>query len=330
MSATIAGCSTNLPAFSLELLGRHTGAWPVSVSLSALGAPVYDSTSGNVLVADYLLDLTSTCAPSGEPCGFFYSVKAVDRRGRGEIEPAGLRFRNCRRSTGGFRRRRSVRLRGRRWQFRFVSGCGTDVPCSGVYQFPTNFTSGSGNETTVGPGYQFLLAGTFDNQYFTSTNGASPTGHIYVVGGTGPGNNTLYQISINSNEMSTTATAGPTLSENFTQGFFSAGLQIIEVYTGSKDYIFLSVLSFGAPAACGSSLENGCVMGFDVTSASISAATTPTGATAEAGGTSGIIVDNNSTFGGASNIYYTPLGDQACTTSGGTGGCAIQVSQFEP
>jgi hypothetical protein len=26
-------------------------------------------------------------------------------------------------------------------------------------------------------------------------------------------------------------------------------------------------------------------------------------------------------------VYFTPLGDQTCTTSGGTGGCAIQASQ---
>jgi hypothetical protein len=101
----------------------------------------------------------------------------------------------------------------------------------------------------------------------------------------------------------------------------------IEKITKCKDYIFLSVLSFGAPPGCSSSLSNGCVMGFDVTSASISPATAPPGATAEAGGTSGIIVDNTSTFGGASNIYYTPLANQRCPSSGG---CAIQISQAAP
>jgi hypothetical protein len=73
------------------------------------------------------------------------------------------------------------------------------------------------------------------------------------------------------------------------------------------------------------------VMGFDVTSGTISTLTTPTGATDEAGGTSGIIIDNLVTgVGGASNIYYTPLADQLCPTSTGTGGCAIQISQAAP
>ncbi|HVI09596.1 MAG TPA: hypothetical protein VND65_15005 [Candidatus Binatia bacterium] len=50
---------------------------------------------------------------------------------------------------------------------------------------------------------------------------------------------------------------------------------------------------------------------------------------AETGGTSGMVIDNvvgSVTQGGASNIYFTTLGNQTCGTSG-TGGCAIQASQ---
>ena len=45
------------------------------------------------------------------------------------------------------------------------------------------------------------------------------------------------------------------------------------------------------------------------------------------GGTSGIIEDNVSvgTIAGTSQVYFTTLGNQACT--GGTGGCAVQASQ---
>jgi hypothetical protein len=53
-------------------------------------------------------------------------------------------------------------------------------------------------------------------------------------------------------------------------------------------------------------------------------------ALAAAGGTSGIIVDNTVATGtekGASQVYFTTLGSQTCTTSGGTGGCAVQASQ---
>jgi hypothetical protein len=50
---------------------------------------------------------------------------------------------------------------------------------------------------------------------------------------------------------------------------------------------------------------------------------------AAAGGASGIIVDNAvapGTQAGASQVYFSTLGNQACT-GGGTGGCAVQASQ---
>jgi hypothetical protein len=49
-----------------------------------------------------------------------------------------------------------------------------------------------------------------------------------------------------------------------------------------------------------------------------------------AGGSSGIIVDNTvglGTLAGASQVYFSTQANQTCTTSGGTGGCAIQASQ---
>jgi hypothetical protein len=51
---------------------------------------------------------------------------------------------------------------------------------------------------------------------------------------------------------------------------------------------------------------------------------------AAAGGTGGIIIDNTvpaTTLAGASQIYYATRSDQVCTTSGGTGRCAVQASQ---
>jgi hypothetical protein len=48
------------------------------------------------------------------------------------------------------------------------------------------------------------------------------------------------------------------------------------------------------------------------------------------GGATGIISDNvvpTTTLAGASQIYFTTLGSQTCTTSGTTGGCAVQASQ---
>jgi hypothetical protein len=51
---------------------------------------------------------------------------------------------------------------------------------------------------------------------------------------------------------------------------------------------------------------------------------------AAAGGTSGIIMDNDvptGTLAGASQVYFSTQTNQTCTTSTGTGGCAVQVSQ---
>jgi hypothetical protein len=56
----------------------------------------------------------------------------------------------------------------------------------------------------------------------------------------------------------------------------------------------------------------------------------PTASQAAAGGASGIIMDNtvgSGTLPGASQIYYSTLSNQTCTTSGGNGGCAVQASQ---
>jgi hypothetical protein len=266
---------------------------------------------------------------------------------------------------------------------------GPVVPCAGVYQFTPGFASGSaGNaEAQVGLGSEFMMSGTFDNAYYSSSGG---TGHMYVVGDTGPANNTLYQISISSNVMSRTTTQGPQVATNYTSGYYAAGLQVTEYGNSSTDFIFLSVLAFGNPSGCApftgtvntsgtavtwesgsqfvtgsawvgltitingvpyvvasvssatsltltatagtqtgvaysaGAVSVGCVIGYNVTSGSISPTTTATGATAEAGGTSGIVVDY------VYSIYYSTLLEQSCSTSSVTNGCAIQISQSAP
>jgi hypothetical protein len=305
--------------------------WPVNVNTSGegLASPVYDSTSGKIFVGDYLVNGSPNCATAG--CGFLYSVNAstgaVIQSSRLDYV-FGIADGPIVDSSAG----RVYAFVGADSGFQSSSSpCGSRVPCSGVFQFPTGFLAGaSGTEARMGAGFEFMLSGMFDNTYFTSASGSSPSGNLYVVANTGTANNTLYQIPISANVMGT-PNAGPAVSTNYTNGLFASGLQVSEVYTGSKDYIFTSVLSYGAPATCTSGSANGCVMGFDVTSGSISSSTVATGATTEAQGTSGIIIDNivTSSPTGGSNIYYTPLGNQTCG-SGGTGGCAIQISQATP
>ncbi len=72
--------------------------------------------------------------------------------------------------------------------------------------------------------------------------------------------------------MGTSAVTGPAVASNYTNSYYAAGLQITEFFNSSTDYLFLSVLAFGSPTGdCGAaSLTNGCVLGFNVTSGTIS------------------------------------------------------------
>jgi hypothetical protein len=61
----------------------------------------------------------------------------------------------------------------------------------------------------------------------------------------------------------------------------------------------------------------------------VNAGALPSAALSATGGTSGFIMDNtvgSGTLAGASQVYFSTLGNQVCGTSG-TGGCAVQASQ---
>jgi hypothetical protein len=207
---------------------------------------------------------------------------------------------------------------------------------SQVRQLSTSFGAGTTGVGVDMPGAAgangrlFVLSGTFDNAYFTSATPASPTGHLYMIAGTGNSDNTLFQVPIAANVMGAPVT-GPALSNNNSVhgGTNVAAQNVSEIFTGSKDYIFTSTKTWGLPiAGCAASAANGCVQGFDVTSGTISAATTPTGASPVAGGASAIIIDDIGTsLAGTGNIYYSTLGNDA---SCGGGGCAIQITQTAP
>ena len=316
---------TNIFASGANTPAEATSPWPVKVNANAsLASPVYDTGSTNVFVGDYLLSSSSACEPSAtnlnSPCGYLYSVNSS-----GTVTKSAQLDRNFGIMDG------PIVDPSAKMVYAFAgddgsTSCTASTPCAAVYQFPVSFSAGaSGTEATVGAGYEFMMSGTFDNLYFNSSS-STPTGNLYVVGNTGSANNTLYQVSINAGVMSTSTTAGPEVSNSYSNGYYAAGLQVAEFDNGTKDYIFLSVLAYGFPSLCGTgSLGNGCVIGYDVTNGTISGSTTPTGAAPAAGGTSGIVVDNGAA--GASNIYFSTLLNQGCTTSGGNGGCAIQLSQ---
>ncbi len=326
--------------FTSETPVEVTISWPVTLNTStdaALGSPVYDSVSGNIFVGDLLANTSSNCQPGIKTaegqCGYLYSVNASS----GSVaRSAQLDY-----NLGIYDAPIVDSSAGMVYAFAGAdnsTSC-SNGPCAAVFQFPVDFGAGvTGTEATVGAGYEPLLSGAFDNQYFTS--GDPPTGHLYVAGGTGPQNNTLYAITINDNVMTTgSAAACPQVAANYTNGYYAAGLPITEFCNNGNnactanqgtDYLFLSVLAFGAQFAtnpCQSqSMSIGCIMGFTApASGTISSSATPNGTLEEAGGASGIVVDNGAS--GASNIYFSTLLKQTCTTSGGTGGCAVSATQ---
>lgn len=302
--------------------------WPVTVSTGgeALSSPVFDPVSGNVLVGDYLPPAMPNCATVG--CGFLYSVNATSGA---VVQSARLDyvFGLIDGPLLDIAAQTAYAFVGADNNFQNISSpCGgAREPCSGIFQLPTTFGSNAaGTEARLGNGFQFMLTGAFDNKFLTSTPG-SPTGNLYVVGNTGNANNTLFQIPITANVMGAPV-SGPAISTNFTDGSMqAAGMSLTEIFSNSHDYILTSAIFFSGLGTCTSNISLGCVMGFDVT---MSNNITFVGASNVAGGASAIIIDNVVTGGGASNIYYTPLANQLCTTSATTGGCAIQISQSSP
>ncbi|MGD0117475.1 MAG: hypothetical protein ABSD30_05395 [Candidatus Binatus sp.] len=195
-------------------------------------------------------------------------------------------------------------------------------PQHGVYQLSTGFSSGATpTATAVGTGSTTIpvYAGTFDNAYFTN---AAPTGNIFVCGDPGGGPR-VYQIPITSNVMAGTSTAGPIVSAVTT-----TCSPATEVFNSPADWVFLSARTESAtslPSGCTNGI--GCLTSYDVhTGAAVFSHASP-----QAGGTSGISIDNVSSTTGNSQIYFSTLanGTAKCATSSNTGdgGCAIQAAQ---
>ncbi len=315
------GVANNVPT-GANPAETTTGGWPVQVSSAtvggALGSPVYDNVTGLAFVGDYLLNYASTCEPSATnaagSCGYLYSILVS---GPTVTKTAQLDYQYGIVDSPIVDPTTAL-------VFTFVGADNTTScssgPCADVVEFDEAFTAGvtpaMGAEATVGAGYEFLLSGAFDNTYFNTGSG-----HLYVVGGTGPQNNTLYQIPITSGLISGSATTGPAIAGNYSNGYYAGGLQVTEFYTGTYDYVFA-----GALMATTNPLV-GLVSGYDVTSGTITNSTPATGTILAQGGPSGVVVDN--ALSTAQNIYYSTTLNATCTSSG-SGGCAVQTVQSAP
>jgi len=164
-----------------------------------------------------------------------------------------------------------------------------------VVQAPTSMAStvsvpvGTGNTTYTGP-----YGVDFNNAWYTG----SGTPFMYVAG-TGTGTlPTLYSVGfdgslLNPSDVTSTPLANGMADSSPVTEFYNSTLQ--------KDYIFVGVTNNCIATTGGG--DAGCVMSLDITNGfpTINSATT---ALPAPGGTSGIIVDNDSSLSQASNIYY--------------------------
>jgi hypothetical protein len=197
---------------------------------------------------------------------------------------------------------------------------GTNV--SGVYQLPGEFAAAATGtlEATGSAASTYAFTGTFDNTYYTSSVG---TGHFFVCGVTSAANGrpAMWSIPITANVV-----AAGTLASTISTTAAGNGVQcssVTEAYNGTTDYMYTGVVTAGSLGTCAA---GGCVLAYSTAG---TGTLTLTGSAPYTGGISGVIIDNFVTGVGASQIYFSPLGTAACTTSG-TGGCAVQAAQVTP
>ncbi len=166
-----------------------------------------------------------------------------------------------------------------------------------VVQAPTSLASsvsvavGAGNTTYTGP---------YDVQFNNAWETGVGTPLMYVVG-TGSGTTpTLYSVGFNGSGLMNGTPNGTTVA--LATGAADAS-PITEFYnpTLAMDFLFVGVTNNCTATTNGGTA--GCVMSLDIT-AGFPAVNAGTTSLAAAGGTSGIIVDNNSNIPQASSIYY--------------------------
>jgi hypothetical protein len=167
-----------------------------------------------------------------------------------------------------------------------------------VAQIPT-YDMATGVTVPVGTG-----STTYSGPYKPDFNNAWYTGlgtPLMYVAGTGAGTvPTLYSVGFNSSgvmntsaDATTAALATGTADSSPVTEFYNAWLQ--------TDYIFVGVTDHCRATTSGGSA--GCVMSLDI-SGGFPVVNVNTNALAANGGTSGIVVDNDSSLTGASSIYY--------------------------
>ncbi|MES2938325.1 MAG: hypothetical protein V4864_11625 [Pseudomonadota bacterium] len=307
---------------------QASGGFPATVSTgNMLSPPVYDGETGLVFIgsdtsANSGGRLHSVCATTGlsAVCAASGTVRTSGQLSAYNIQNGGA-------NTTGVRDTPLLdSTAGRIYVFVESdpnSNCG-GVNCKAIYQFRTDqsINNGLGSRVNIGRGEigsRALMAGAFDDAYYSSANPASPSGALYACGsipnGTDSKKPTLWKIPIANNTMGTPA-VGPTLVTNNDIDASADCSPVTMVKNGTDEYLFVSVSALGNDTGC----SGACIYMFNLTGKTWNTSATANAGLPAPGGTSGIVVDNISTATGASQVYYSTLASP---------GNAVQASQAE-
>jgi len=299
---------------------RVVAGYPLAPGSGPLTAPVFDSVSGNVFVADatklYYIrtraNSAGACASGSPPCIGSASQTIGAGPGVSGLDAPIVD------STNG-------------WVFVFAWS-GSPYYGAAIVQSDTSLSvrnvanisgaaGGSASTTTY--------SGTFDNAYYND----AASGKLYACGENNAGHfGTLWAAGFTGTAMKTgTADFGPlNLTTATVPGNSAVCSSFTEVYnqTAGKDLLLTGVAAncaFGGASA-------GCIFSFDITSSFPSA---PLASVAAPGGSSGIVIDNVSgSLTSATNLYFLsmePNPGSPCTVyTGGTTtttNCAIKLTQ---
>jgi hypothetical protein len=344
-----------------------TTNWPVTVGTTALTSPVYDAgTSGNIFLADqgaaggflyavspstHAIVLTTSKLTLASGTVGIVDGPLVDSTAEMVYVFVGS---DANTST-------SV-------------GCdpGHNTPddgCGGVFQFPAG-TAGTGSgacdptsatawagsicgeEAVFGAGTTATPTtydGAFDQIYYATAAGTA--GNLWTCNQHAASEPRLSFVPIQTNGKFVASGSNITVIASTAVSTLTSAQAtcspVTEIYGAggtTNDYVLAAVTADGSltPINTSPSCTGGCVYNFlvgnGVTIASGATAGTlnATQAIQSTSGSSGIVIDNTGAGTGESQIYYTPLANQACSGQNGgsagtgTGGCAVQTSQSTP
>ena len=288
--------------------------WPVSVSGTALLAPVYDSTSKNVFVGTILGtevfvktvgSTTGACVSGSAPCLGSTSFTFGPSSAMADTAVVDS-------STG---------------RIFFTGARAGATPGTFLVQTDTELSAASVVTGTIGSvAASAAYSGTPDNNYFASVS----TGRFYVCGVAANGDAQLLAFGFDSaGLMNPAPVGGPLQMGNIASVNAACSTGLTEIFNQSdaRDWLFAGLGGRCQGAVFGTT---GCVMSFDVT------AGFPTAVDSlliEKNASSGIIVDNVTDANASSittNIYFHVTGPQSCPDYLGTAHsatCLVSATQ---